>query len=383
MTGTLANLGLSLKTRIAAITILLLMLSTFAALAQPTHFSIDRNYGYLWPHKNELNALQKGPYSGFEIRAGKVLQTQGWHLLYRLPELGLSYSLHNPGYPEVIGYGHALSAYLRVPFFCHPDFQMLYSLNFGLGYLTKKFNIDNNYYNIAIGSHFNVFGRLSGDIRYRVYKNMYLKAGISLSHFSNTSIAKPNLGINLVSGNLGIEYDIDGPPAPSLELHPLKKYWELNGIIAWSTKEITPPGARKYFTQSIIINLERRLSWKHQLGIGYDLFFDGSLKDQMDKADFATGGFGDYIRNGLHVSYGLMYGRVLFNIQFGSYLFEKFLPDGNIYNRLGLRAYLKNGWIINISLKSHYGRADFAEFGIGHVLTTSKNSNTKIRLSGF
>lgn len=354
---------------------LALFLISFSSFSQLSHFSVDRNYGYLWPHKNELNALQRGPYSGFEIRAGKVLHSQSWHTKYRFPEIGLSYSYHNPGYPEVLGYGHAFSGYIRVPFFDHPDFQMLYSLNFGLGYLTKKFDIDNNYYNIAIGSHFNVFGRLSGDLRYRIYQNMYLKAGVSLSHFSNTSIAKPNLGINLVSGNLGIEYDLKGHPSGSVEILPLKRYWELNGIIAWSTKEITPPGAKKYFTQSIIFNLERRISWKHQLGIGYDFFIDGSLRDQMLKADYPSSGPQDYIRNGLHISYGLMYGKVLFNIQFGSYLFEKFLPDGSIYNRLGLRAYLKNGWIVNVSLKSHYGRADFAEFGIGHVLNFTGNKS--------
>lgn len=348
--------------------IVLFILLPEASSGQFTHFSLDRNYGFLWPHKNEVKALQRGPYEGFELKAGSVLSSKDWHHWYRFPEIGLSYSYHNPGYPEILGYGHALSAYARIPYFIHPSAQLLYHLNFGIGYLTDKFDLDDNYYNIAIGSHFNIFGRLGIAYRQKISKHFYLKTGVALSHFSNTSIAKPNLGINLISGDIGIEYDLKEYPAVQRTKTKSLRYFEFSGVIAWSIKEIAPPGQRKYLTQSMFLNLERRVSSKYQVGIGCDFFYDGSLHDLMIKRDIPTSGFGDYLRNGVHISGGMLVGRVLFNLQVGRYLFVDYLPDGAIYNRLSLRTYLDNGMIINISLKSHYGRADFAEFGIGYAI---------------
>lgn len=331
-------------------------------------YGIDLNHGFLWAHRKEIAALPQNPYQGFELRAGTRLTQKDWHQVYRFPEIGLSYSFHNPGNPDILGYGHAFTGYGRFRIFETKRAALFYKLHFGLGYLTKKFNSDNNYYNIAIGSNFNVFGRFGIDYRYRVYSGFHLKIGLQLSHFSNTSYARPNLGINLLSSSIGVEYtpDFTGKLTDRMKID-FKPYWEINAMLAASVKEITPPGEKKYLASTLSANLERRISAKHQLGLGYDLFFDASLANQMKKLNFATEGLSDYFRNGIHLSYGLKYNRVLFAFQVGRYLGEKFLPDSAVYNRLMLRIYGKGNLFYVVSLKSHYGRADFSEFGIGYA----------------
>lgn len=354
------------------ILILTLILLSFVPVSAQNPFNtygFDLNQGFLWAHRKEISALPKDRYQGFELRAGIRLFEKDWHHTYRFPEIGLSYSFHNPGNPEILGYGHAFTGYGRFRIFETRRTGLFYKLHFGLAYLTKKFNADSNYYNIAIGSHLNVFGRLGIDYRYRISQDFHLKLGMQLSHFSNTSYARPNLGINLLSASLGIEFTPQISPLPLPELRKVifNPYWEFNLMTAFSAKEITPPGEKKYLTSSLSANIERRISAKHQLGIGYDFFFDASLAKQMTKLNHPTEGISDYFRNGFHISYGLRYNRVLFAFQVGRYIAEDFLPDSSIYNRLMLRIYGNKNLFFNISLKSHYGRADFSEFGIGYA----------------
>ncbi len=344
---------------------------TLSSRAQNYKYQLESNRGFLWAHRESLRALQYKPVQGFDLSWNKTLDQKPWHFLYRTPELGIAYSFLQTGNPDIFGYGHSLSGSIGFPIIKSSKSQLSYQVRLGYGYLSKIFDARDNYYNIATGSHSNVFLRVSVLNRQKLFNNLALTTGLSLHHFSNTSFARPNLGLNFITFDLGLAFSnkVKASNPGTLEFDsPFSPYFELSFINGFGLKEIDPAGGRKYFTQSIVLNFERRISRKYQLGIGMDFFIDSSLKQVMKNFSYPTNGFSDYWRQGFHISYGVLYGKVLFNFQLGHYIFLKFNDDTPIYNRLALRYYFHPKWVFNLSLKAHFGRADFLELGFGYVI---------------
>jgi hypothetical protein len=51
----------------------------------------------------------------------------------------------------------------------------------------------------------------------------------------------------------------------------------------------------------------------------------------------------------------------------GVYLKDNFHTDDTIYTRIGCRYQFKNGLTSSFNLKTHFGRADYLEFGLGYT----------------
>ena len=54
------------------------------------------------------------------------------------------------------------------------------------------------------------------------------------------------------------------------------------------------------------------------------------------------------------------------------YLRDRYRPNGPLYHRIGFRYQLKNGLYGNVTLKSHWAKADYMELGIGYVFNFKK-----------
>ncbi len=106
---------------------------------------------------------------------------------------------------------------------------------------------------------------------------------------------------------------------------------------------------------------------KKRIGIGLDIFYDGSIAKRIEKGNTDEKINQNNLRQGAHISYDLIFGKVFFTVQAGYYFLVDWNDDPNLYNRLGLR-YQHNNFIYNVSLKTHLGRADYIEWGIGYVL---------------
>jgi hypothetical protein len=268
----------------------------------------------------------------------------------------------------VLGEVHSVYSFIEAPFLSERDLQFTYRFAFGLAYLTQAFDPKENYYNIAIGSHLNVHLNLSLQASWRLSEAFRFHSGLSLTHFSNGATRMPNLGINLPTLTLGLDYAPSGirPIRSGLNQTLSNRYTQflITGAAGW--KEAYPPGERTYGAGSLSLNVERRVSMGSQPGIGIDLFFDGSARQRMTRQGGSYEGVKDNIRQGLHISYGMVFGRILFTIQAGSYLLMTWEEDGYLYNRFGLRYYFSDHLLANLTLKTHLAKADFIEWGIGY-----------------
>ena len=74
------------------------------------------------------------------------------------------------------------------------------------------------------------------------------------------------------------------------------------------------------------------------------------------------------IKTGVSISYGLAIGRLSFDFNYGMYIYFNNLDksDGAFYHKVGLKYDITDNVFANITLKTHWGKADYIGWGIGY-----------------
>ena len=78
------------------------------------------------------------------------------------------------------------------------------------------------------------------------------------------------------------------------------------------------------------------------------------------------GGMFAVVRPGLHFHYELKLSEFSMFFDVGGYLYTRWKEDGYIYARQGVRYRIAKNFLVGVALKTHYFKADFAEWGIGY-----------------
>ena len=324
------------------------------------------HYGFLLAHHDRVAHLVRHTY-GFEISLSRQeTGKKAWHQNYNYPQTGYSYIYLDFNYPDVLGNAHALLAFINFPFVKSEKFQFSLRMASGLGYVTKKFERIENHKNDVIGSHINAAIQFNFESRYRLSSQLFYNFNLGLTHFSNGSFRTPNLGINNPSVNTGLTWQLN--PSKEIikrEINIPDKRLQVDIMYAVWVKEISPPTGDKFFTHIITSTLMKRVSNKVKLGIGVDIFYDLSLKEAFRRNDQIINDNSKLIRSGIHFDTELMTDKLSILLQAGAYLLDQYKSDGLIYNRLGFKYMLNRHLFVNLTLKSHFAKADCVEPGIG------------------
>jgi hypothetical protein len=124
---------------------------------------------------------------------------------------------------------------------------------------------------------------------------------------------------------------------------------------------------KKYFISSLSYNLERYLNQKRKIGLGADFFYDGSISEALvNNEGSAEKDFDKLIRFGLHASYAIQYKKIMMGVQIGTYLYSKYADISSVYNRISIQYIVTTNIIGSVGIKSHLGKADFIEWGLGY-----------------
>ena len=106
------------------------------------------HYGYILAHRNNVKSLVKDYSKIVEVSLTK--QGNGkhdWHVKYNYPYFGLSTMFFDFGNPEQLGKGFSLMAFYNFPIVRKRNFEFLFKLGFGPGYIQKVFDRVDNYGN--------------------------------------------------------------------------------------------------------------------------------------------------------------------------------------------------------------------------------------------
>src|SRR3989339_1191393 len=234
---------------------LFISISSIAGRDSIPNFFIKGKFGYgaLIRHRESMGNLMRHVGS-MQIELGR--QTNGidlWEQLYRYPEYGAGYYFANLGDPKLLGQVHALYAYLNSPFYRTKKFSLNYHFAIGASYITRKWDYKENYMNLAIGTHLNVYFNVHLNAAYRINKKIEIIGGIGACHYSNGAIAQPNLGINVANADIGLRYYFNEYEEEfnKLEIPSCIKKNEFTVLYAVGTKSIPPPRGSNFFMSSL------------------------------------------------------------------------------------------------------------------------------------
>ncbi len=139
-------------------------------------------------------------------------------------------------------------------------------------------------------------------------------------------------------------------------------------IIAGGLSEIEPPGGHRYPELTISYIGFRKLNQKNKLGFGTDVFYNQANIARLNGADIYLHNNLDITQFGLKAAYEVVLGNLSIPLEAGGYVYSKFTGNGVVYNRIGLRYYAGKHIITNLTLLTHFVKADFIEWGVGYKL---------------
>ncbi len=347
---------------------LFLFFTTLVAQEKDNDFGIQLNYhyGFISPHNVLVNEIVKGhtqmtEFSFFKQTTGK----NQWEQFYNYPKIGISSVVINSGNDESLGNIYGLFPFVEFPL-NHWKIKWNIKFGYGVGYIEKPFDRVTNYKNLVIGTHLNALIFFDNNWSIPVSKNLNTSVGLSLTHFSNGSIKRPNLGINIFAMNVGLNYNFGNTTLN--EKSDEKRDRNLSQMVVATTgfKEIDPIGGNKYMVYNVSYNAIKVVSNKSSFGVGADFFYNSSLEPLIVRLQNEDLGKKGNINVGLSGIYSLDLGKISMLFQTGGYVYRSYLQDKAVYTRIGTRYRFSGKLFFNLSLKTHFFVADFIEYGIGY-----------------
>jgi hypothetical protein len=342
----------------------------------------DFHYGFVIPEYQHFNYLVNKPVVSGEISLFR--QSVGrnyWEPLYKYPEAGLTLQFTTLGNKEVFGNEFGLFPYVQTPFIRREKFVFFNQFGLGVGYATKKFDLETNYENISVGSHLNVHFNFKLGSKFRLNKHLWINSGLSFTHYSNANMAEPNLGVNLFTAFAGMNYQITQVPVrieKPIGSHQQKHEFAL--IYSAGGKHTRALQSAVYFTSSASVEYKHHTFRKIHFGGGIDLSYDSATETEMSipgKSNYQRRY--DY-RTGVHLSQELVYDRFSFILQQGFYVgLTDQVNKSFMYNRANLRWKFNEHILMHVSMRSHLHILDYPEIGVGYYFlkTTKEKSNVR------
>lgn len=329
------------------------------------------HYGFIARHHPEMNVLTDSHFPVFELTLSK--QTFGdkiWEQIYNYPEIGISYWQSSFASSKIMGSAYALYPFIRFPLLRTNRFSLNLRFGVGLGYFSNKFDRFENYKNLAIGSHFNAIINFMFEASYELSKRLLISSGVSLTHFSTGAITVPNYGINIPAVNLGLSYNLSRNKNSNIkrDLPEADRSWEYLIITSFGIKQIDAIEKKKYLVYNVSGDILKPLSIRCKLGGGLDLFYDNSKVDALEEQDISDDKFRSNFGSGAHLTYEQTISRLSILIELGTYIYSRHNIDGNIYEKLLINYLLTSRLLASVSLKAHFGKADYITWGVGYKL---------------
>jgi hypothetical protein len=328
-------------------------------------------YGFVMPHHTSIAYHVNEHITPFHLRWGiKTRGTKLWHHQMGFPTMGIGLYRSNLGNDDI--YGKATAVYGFASWPLYKPLNLEYQIGFGIAHLTKTFDIEDNYTNIAIGSHLNIYFDATIKTHIPINKNWQLLYFLQFTHFSNGKMQSPNKGLNLITNNLGISYHFGNfnqcpnPTVPS-SVQSSKNRIDLWAGIGMKTISRSIPG--KKFASTLGLQYRRSTSTLTSWGGGLDLFYDESLRQNPELMEAESSS--NFYQLGLHADMDKHIERFSLTLQIGGYLYTAVDPEAPLYTRLGIRYQVNHNIWCNLSLKAHYAIASFIEWGIGYNLWKS------------
>ncbi len=326
--------------------------------------------GFLFAHHQDMRHLVTNHFNAWELNyQRKFSGDKDWHHDYRLPSWGIT-ALAMPVINDPVGAAYALFPYYYLPLTHGGRVNLNLKLGAGVGFLTKSFDRIENHKNIAISTKSNISLQLGLDLRVQLFPRVEWANGVFITHFSNGAIRMPNLGLNFLTISSGLSYRF-GPveeqkynrkaflPNPSI-------YWSLFAGAGLKQSRVSQDN----ISPAVSVQLlgQKRFSRKFSLGVGAELNYNTTLPLAYEAKELVADNAAE-LRGGLLIGFAFHFGDMEIIAQMGGYILDPGLIDGRFFNRFGLRHKVSNRLKVNLTLRTHYAKADHFELGLVYRLS--------------
>jgi hypothetical protein len=328
-------------------------------------------YGSILLHNTDISHLITKHPSG--VILGLSRQTfgrEGWEAPFNFPDTGVSLVYQDMNNSTL---GQNIGIYLHYNFYLLRR-NLQFRIGQGIAYNTNPYDKVENFRNNAYGSHlmsstFLVFNY----IRPQILKNLGVKAGISLIHYSNANVKAPNTSTNTFAFNAGFIYDLEGDRATDFlepEQTEIREPVRLNLVFRSGINESDVINSGQYPFYIFSAYADKRVGRLSALQLGAEVYFSNFLKElirfqavSFPEMEVAPGT--DFKRVGIFLGHELFINKLSVITQLGYYVYYPFDFEGQVYNRVGVKRYFGRRWFGALSLKSHAAKAEAVELGIG------------------
>lgn len=361
---------------------LILFASFFKASSQENNsngqwISANLHYGMIVPHVEHMQYLITGHAWGCELTYHKdAAEPKAWRRDYNFPETGISFLYMQLSGSSTLGFGASLHPYINFPLIKKKNYGLNFKTAASVGYMSDVFHRVNNYKNNAIGSHLNCFINFKINSRHVLSENSLLEYGLGLTHFSNGAFSMPNLGINITTLNIGLTHKIGRISTPFAPIYdtgdPDSTKFSVTVIAGGSRAEVQPPVDLGYPAFTVSASFDFMRSQKHRFLIGTELGYNGANVRRLEADDIYITSKTELLQSGAKLGYALRVGSFELPLELGYYLYTLTKSNGYYFQRVGMRYYLKNNVVLNLTLKSHWAVAEYLEFGVGYTFRIKK-----------
>lgn len=338
-------------------------------------FGLKHNRGMYWAHR-PIMLLMEAPTQAYEAEAYLLTykSSKYWARYYANPKIGLALSYLDLGKPEISGYAIGILPFIEFPIFQLGKVECNLKMATGLGYLSKKWDLRTNNLNKAIGSHVNGNMRVHGVMNIPLPRNLELALGAGITHYSNGNFRMPNLGVNSLELFMGINWNKKSKIIPdqakprglydSLKHHHFEfapmLASKMNGLIYPKRILVWGAGLRYYY----------RVSGRSQWGTGIDYNFDSEhvYRDNPD-ARTQDPNLSNSSELATVLGHELLLGKFGFVSDIGVYVYRPSRLKEFMYQRLGFKYRIHPNWIVRGTIKAHFSRADYFEWGVSYSIS--------------
>ncbi|MEL7529785.1 MAG: acyloxyacyl hydrolase [Bacteroidota bacterium] len=308
----------------------------------------------------------------------QMLGQRYWQGLYNYPKLGWTFLMQSFGNDQVLGRSYSLYPFLDLDLVKRGNLSLSFRVGYSFAWLPKKFDIETNPENTAIGSRLNNLTMLGLFAEYRFAERWYLRAGGQFTHTSNARYKQPNLGLNTAKLRFGLSYQLK--PVESLseypyDEYPLAKRWRPFVRFGLAGKEQKVAGGPRYLAYSVSAGAGWMYSRKNQLQLGMMLVYDRAIEAFMIEQEIPFRNENPNfrpIRPALLVGHEFLFGRVGVLTQTFWYLDKPFVGEEFMGFQIGPSIYWKQpqhwdrlNFFAGIYLKAHKAVADYVELTVG------------------
>ncbi|WP_268223237.1 acyloxyacyl hydrolase [Sinomicrobium oceani] len=336
-----------------------------------SYIDINYFYGNIVQHNTDIQHLISGHPTGLILSWNhKTHGKEDWEQLYNYPDYGISF-----GYQDfrnrTLGENYGLYAHYNFYFLKR---NLVLRIGQGLAYTTNPYDKENNFRNVAFGSHILSSTYLMLNYKKeRIFDRWGIQAGFSFIHYSNANVRAPNTSVNSLAFNIGVNYQLE-PGEPEYHRNMfIDKFTEpvrYNMVFRSGINESDVIGSGQYPFYIFSFYADKRISRKSAIQLGSDVFYSNFLKEYIRYRGIAypeddISGDEDYKRAGVFIGHELFINRLSFIAQLGYYVYYPVEFEGRFYQRLGIKRYFGEKIFAALTLKTHAAKAEAVEAGIG------------------